>query len=64
MNTSRARRSQEPVGYVGMKEILREDNAIAKNPKHFLNHYLPGESQETLKPPSRLEEIHRRPVLI
>lgn len=61
MNTSRARHLQEPVGYVRMKEILREDNAIAKNPKRFLNHYLPGESEETLKPPSRLEEIEGLP---
>lgn len=47
-----------------MKEILREDSAIAKNPKHCLNHYLPREPQESLKPPPHLEEIHRRPVLI
>jgi len=30
LNTSRARRLQEPVSYTGMKEALRKDNAILK----------------------------------
>lgn len=66
MKTSRARRLQEPVGYIDMKEALRKDNVITKNPKpfFFLNLYSPGESWETQRPASCSYEIHRRLVLI